>query len=373
MDSLMTDIEKQFYSTSDFDYHLPEELIAQHPPEERGTSRMLVMSRSTGECEIRMFSDITDYLSSGDTMVVNNTKVMNARFFGEKEKTGARIELLLTMPLNKSATVWKSLVKPGKRVREGTKVILKPNDIYAKRCIDSHIPSLAECSVTILNRNDDGSFNIKFNREDMESVQMTYGHTPLPPYIRRSDELADQNRYQTVYAKEMGAVAAPTAGLHFTDAINSELLSMNVNTAEVTLHVGPGTFQPVSVDDPREHKMHSEIFTLNSDNAELINATHRNGHNILAVGTTSVRVLETCSDDSGVVTPQQGMTDIFLYPPKKAKVADLLLTNFHLPKSTLLMLVATFAEKDYVMNAYELAKKEKFRFYSYGDCMLLVP
>ncbi len=375
----MSSKESKFYSTADFDYHLPEELIAQHPPEERGTSRMLVLNRNTGECEVRKFTDITDYLSAGDTVVVNNTKVMNARFFGVKDQTGAKIELLLTMPLNKNATLWKSFVKPGKRVREGTKIILTPNDLQNMRisqedgqASQGNDTISSDCTVTVLTRNDDGSFNIEFGTDNMEYVQEHYGHTPLPPYIRRSDELSDQTRYQTVYAKEVGAVAAPTAGLHFTDEICAKFADMKVNSAEVTLHVGPGTFQPVSVEDPREHKMHSEIFTLTADNAERMNRTHENGNKILAIGTTSVRVLETCADELGILTPQQGITDIFLYPPQTPKVADMLLTNFHLPKSTLLMLVATFAEKEHVMNAYEVAKNAGFKFYSYGDCMLLV-
>ena len=368
----MTKHEQKIYSTADFDYHLPNKLIAQHPPEKRGNSRMLVLNRKTGKCEIRKFADITEYLSPGDTMVVNNTKVMNARFFGVKDHTGAKIELLLTMPLNKDATVWKSLIKPGKRVRESTKITLTPNDTYNLRTSQEKKYNSPSPTVSVLKRDDDGSFNIEFDTDKIEYVQKYYGHTPLPPYIKRSDELADQTRYQTVYAKEIGAVAAPTAGLHFTDEICAKLADMKINSAEVTLHVGPGTFKPVSVEDPREHQMHSEIFTLTSENAEIMNRTHDNNHKILAVGTTSVRVLETCADDSGKLIPQQGVTDIFLYPPKKAKVADMLLTNFHLPKSTLLMLVATFAEKKHVMNAYEVAKNAGFRFYSYGDCMLLI-
>ena len=360
------------FSTSDFDYHLPEDMIAQHPPDQRGTSRMLVLDRRTGNCEIRRFSDITDYLSPGDTMVVNNTKVMNARFYGEKEGTGAKIELLLTMPLNEKATKWKSLVRPEKRVRAGTKIELTPNALPELR--DSQNLKLPEAPkyVTILNKNSDGTFNIEFDSTDIDEIQEKYGHTPLPPYIKRSDEQSDKQRYQTVYAKEAGAVAAPTAGLHFTDDIVAEFADIGVNSAEVTLHVGPGTFKPVSVEDPRDHKMHAEVFTLTEESAEIINKTHAEGHKILAVGTTSVRVLETCANPVGNVLPQNGITEIFLYPPMKPKVADMLLTNFHLPQSTLLMLVSTFAEREHVLNAYEVAKSAGFKFYSYGDCMLLV-
>ena len=382
---------KEYLSTSDFDYELPEEMIAQHPPEERGSSRMLVMNRRTGECEIRRFSDITDYLSPGDAMVVNNTKVMNARFYGIKENGGAKIELLLTMPLNREAVKWKALIKPGKRVRAGTKIVLTPNSFHDPQTSDSN----SEPSVTVLNKNDDGSFNIEFQSQnscdsiedatplegrgsleehlcDIEYIQEFYGHTPLPPYIRRSDSQDDKQRYQTVYARESGAVAAPTAGLHFTDEIYAKCADMGVESVEVTLHVGPGTFQPVTVEDPRDHQMHSETFTLTKESADLLNGVHARGKKILAVGTTSVRVLETCSDADGKLIPGSGITDIFLYPPMKPKVADMLLTNFHLPKSTLLMLVATFAEKEHVMNAYEVAKNAGFKFYSYGDCMLLV-
>jgi len=357
-----------YFSTSDFDYHLPEDMIAQHPPDQRGTSRMLVLNRKSGACELRRFSDIVDYLSPGDTMVINNTKVMNARFYGNKEHTGAKIELLLTMPLNAQATQWKALVKPAKRVKIGTKIILIPKVDHKAR----NFCKGSEHYITILNKNSDGSCNIEFDSENIEEIQLGYGHTPLPPYIKRSDEQDDRERYQTVYAKETGAVAAPTAGLHFTDNIVAKLADIGVYSAEVTLHVGPGTFQPVTVEDPRDHKMHSEIFTLTEESASIINNTHQKGNKILAVGTTSVRVLETCSDDSGNVIPKQGATEIFLYPPMKPKVADMLLTNFHLPQSTLLMLVSTFTEREYVLNAYEIAKSADFKFYSYGDCMLLI-
>ena len=355
-------------STSDFDYELPEELIAQHPPNVRGSSKMMVLDRSTGEREIRGFSDITRYLRKGDCVVINNTKVTRARFFGRKNGTGAVIEALLTMPLDDYALRWRAMLKPGKRVREGTRVSLIPSTSP----FQSESKADERTFFTIERVNGDGTFDISFSPPLSDDIQRKFGHTPLPPYIKRSDTDSDTERYQTVFAKEPGAVAAPTAGLHFTEKILAELAKKGVETAEVTLHVGPGTFRPVSVENPDEHEMHSERFTLTAENAEKINCSRRNGGRILAVGTTCVRVLETCADDAGQVRAASGETDIFLRPPMKPKAVDMLLTNFHLPKSTLLMLVATFTELDHVLAAYEAAKTAGFKFFSYGDCMLLL-
>lgn len=354
--------------TSDYDYHLPERLIAQFPPENRGDSRLLTLNRDSGSCEIRTFSDFVDYINPGDCLVINNTKVINSRFFGLKEHTGARIEIFLIKELDGNRSKWEALIKPGKRVRSGTKIELIPNDFFKDK--DNNIDSFSNC-VTVLEHNEDGGFTIEFDANNIEKIQEIYGHTPLPPYIKREDDAPDAERYQTVFAKASGAVAAPTAGLHFTDEIFQKIIDKNINIVEITLHVGIGTFRPVSVDDPTKHKMHSEEFILTPEAAETINDTHRNGNKVIAIGTTSVRVLETCANDYGIVTPQTGFTDIFLYPPIKPKVTDMLLTNFHLPKSTLLMLVSIFASRESVMNAYEVAKSEGFRFYSYGDCMLL--
>lgn len=348
--------------TSDFDYYLPEEMIAQFPPEKRGDSRMLTMNRRTGVCEIRQFREFIRFLDPGDCIVINNTKVMNARFFGIKEGGGAQIEILLTVPIDDQQQHWKCLMKPGKRVHEGTRIELIPHQ---------DIKIFEPEWVTVTARTADGGFEIEFESGNIEYAQAFFGHTPLPPYIKRADEKPDADRYQTVFAKLRGAVAAPTAGLHFTPDIFSELAAKGVNIAETTLHVGPGTFRPVSVEDPRDHKMHSEAFILSNEAACMINKTHEEGCRVAAIGTTSVRVLETCADNFGRVIPQRGVTDIFLHPPMKPKISDLLLTNFHLPKSTLLMLVATFASTEHVMNAYEIAKSADFRFYSYGDCMLL--
>jgi S-adenosylmethionine:tRNA ribosyltransferase-isomerase len=373
--------------TSDFDYHLPEEMIAQFPPEKRGDSRMLALNREDGSCEIRNFNDFIDYIEPGDCIVINNTKVMNARFFGLKEGEGAKIEILLTIPLDEKQKLWKCLLKPGKRVREGTKIKLIPHsDVQSPKVIaeSSNHPSIPpkdagllrtgqipETWVEVKKKAEDGSFEVRFDADNIETVQAIFGHTPLPPYIKRADKQPDSERYQTVFAKNSGAVAAPTAGLHFTKDIFAKFAAKGINVAETTLHVGPGTFRPVSVDNPLDHKMHSEAFVLTEDAAKLINDTHRKGGRIVAIGTTSVRVLETCANDNGEVIPQRGVTDIFLHPPMKPKVADMLLTNFHLPKSTLLMLVSTFAKREDVLNAYEVAKSANFRFYSYGDCMLL--
>jgi S-adenosylmethionine:tRNA ribosyltransferase-isomerase len=350
--------------TSDFNYTLPEELIAQHPPEKRGDSRMLVLDKSTGLYEAKKFKNFIDYVEPGDCLVTNNTKVINARFFGLKENTGAKIEILLTMPLNESQSEWKCFIKPGKRVRSGTKIILNENNF------STDPETLNTVKVTVEKKRDDGAYEISFD-SPIDYTQKFFGHTPLPPYIKRKDSLKDSTRYQTVFAKNSGAVAAPTAGLHFSDSDLMKLKKMNINMAEVTLHVGPGTFKPVEVNNPAEHKMHSEVYTLSKNTADIINNTIRNGGKIIAIGTTSVRVLETCADENGFVIPSKGETDIFLYPPAKPKIVDMLLTNFHLPKSTLLMLVSIFADRETVLNAYQFAVEQKFRFYSYGDCMLI--
>lgn len=347
-----------------FDYDLPEELIAQHPPENRGDSRMLVLNRESGECEIRNFTDIVEYLSPGDGLIFNNTRVMSARMYGLKEGTpgAAKIEILLIEPVPGKPRHWKCLLKPGRRVRPGTGVKLLELDGTMNDNDDWFI---------VAAHNSDGSFVIEFTREDIQPLQNRYGHMPLPPYIRREDEFEDKERYQTIFAEKPGAVAAPTAGLHFTGKVLDEIRAKGVQTSALTLHVGPGTFQPVSVEDAMQHKMHTENFSLPAECAGLINDVHAAGKKIMAVGTTTVRVIESCVHDDGKVEAHSGSTDIFLHPPYKPKAVDMLLTNFHLPKSTLIMLVSTFADREKVMAAYELAKKEKMRFYSYGDCMLL--
>ncbi|MFA6103285.1 MAG: tRNA preQ1(34) S-adenosylmethionine ribosyltransferase-isomerase QueA [Victivallaceae bacterium] len=351
-------------ATGLFDYHLPEELIAQYPAANRDDSRMLVLDRHTGECEIRRFTDIVNYLNPGDGIVFNNTRVMNARMYGIKNGTAgsAKVEIMLVSPADTARKKWKALIKPGKRTPPGTRVKLEPSDINQAPGDDW---------LSVLEHLDDGTFMIEFDSADIDGIQQQYGHIPLPPYIRRKDSPADLERYQTIFAKAPGAVAAPTAGLHFTPEIMDALRAKGVKQAELTLHVGPGTFKPVSVEDVAQHKMHHEDFLLPETTVAMINSVHASGHKILAVGTTTVRVLESCIDSGGALLPRAGSTDIFLYPPYQPKAADMLLTNFHLPKSTLLMLVSTFADREKVLAAYELAKKAKMRFYSYGDCMLL--
>ena len=351
-------------STSMFDYMLPPELIAQHPAERRDGSRMLVLDRKSGECEIRPFGAITEYISPGDALIYNDTKVLRGRMFARKNgrEDGAKFEILLVEALDPERRNWNVMIKPGKRALPGTTAVLLNNDGSLNSDGDFF---------EVTGRDDDGTFRICFNSADSDRLQMRYGHIPLPPYIVRKDENADAERYQTVFAANEGAVAAPTAGLHFTPEILDELRRKGVQEAAVTLHVGPGTFKPVSVENVEEHKMHTEEFFLTSDTAELINRTHRAGKKVLAVGTTTVRVLESCAGEDGTVTACHGKTDIFLYPPRKIRAEEMLLTNFHLPKSTLLMLVSCFCDREKVLNAYEYAIANRMRFYSYGDCMLL--
>ena len=339
-----------------FDYHLPEELIAQNPPETRGESKMLVMDRRTGVCEVRTFTDICGYLGKGDCVVVNNTKVLNARIYGRKNGDGAKVEILFLREIDERR--WISFLRPGKRMHVGTKIKV-------------FVPDGSELWVSIASRNPEGTFTIESEGIPIMEIQQIAGHIPLPPYIRRDDASADRNRYQTVYAKTEGAVAAPTAGLHFSEDVFAKFAEKGISVAELTLHVGPGTFLPVSCENIEEHKMHSEYFLLPETAKENINRTKQEGRKILAVGTTVVRVLETCANDDGTVRAGQGDTSIFLYPPYRPKVADMLLTNFHLPKSPLLMLTSTFSSRENVLKAYEIAKTNGFRFFSYGDCMLL--
>ncbi len=350
------------FNVSDYDYDLPEELIAYYPPEKRGTSRMLIMDRDSGQCEVSRFESFLDYLTEKDCIVMNNTKVIKARLYGYKEGDGARIESVLIKPDANTEKRWNCLMKPGKRVRSGTRVRLE-------------LPEGHSCGseewYTVIGACGDGTYDIEFDADDPYSVMDEFGHMPLPPYIKRSDEFLDEKRYQTVFAKESGSVAAPTAGLHFTDDIMLKLKEKGIKKTELTLHVGPGTFLPVSVDNIKDHKMHSERFSLSEKSAAIINETRKAGGKILSVGTTTTRVLETLGDSNGQIEAGHGNTDIFIYPPYKPKIVDMLITNFHLPKSTLMMLVSAFSSRDKVLKAYELAIEEKFRFYSYGDCMLL--
>ncbi|MBQ9788166.1 MAG: tRNA preQ1(34) S-adenosylmethionine ribosyltransferase-isomerase QueA [Lentisphaeria bacterium] len=355
-------------ATNLFDYVLPEELIAQYPADKRGDSKMLVLDPNDGHCEIHPFADIVNYLNADDVMVCNNTKVLQGRMYGIKngDVDGAKFEMLLVANIDKNNPKrWSALLKPGKRAKAGTFVQLTDSDGSLNSNGDGF---------TVLGRYDDDTFEIEFNRDDVESLQKKYGHIPLPPYIRRGDSASDYDRYQTLFASEAGAVAAPTAGLHFSDKILTEIDRKGVIRKELTLHVGPGTFKTVSVDDVTKHKMHFEEYFFPSETAEIINQAKKEGRNVLAIGTTTVRTLESCvNQKTSLLEAKSGKTDIFLYPPYEIKGCNMLLTNFHLPKSTLLMLVSCFVDREVMLEAYEFAKANKLRFYSYGDCMLILP
>lgn len=347
-----------------FDYQLPQELIAQYPPEQRGQSRMLVLDRKNASFEITTFDTLPKFLSPEDCMVFNDTRVMRARMYGRKDgrQDGARVEILLLSMRNGNSAEWQCMLKPGKRFSAGSQIRLENTDGSAS----------ADFLCTVKNKNADGTFELFFNHDDHLAIQENCGHMPLPPYIRRGDTSFDSERYQTIFASQPGAVAAPTAGLHFTPETLAALKSKGVAQTNVTLHVGAGTFKPVSVDDITAHQMHHEEYQLSEQSAKLINTSRKNGGRLLAIGTTSVRVLESCADAHGILHPGSGSTDIFIYPPYQPKAVDMLLTNFHLPKSTLLMLVSAFAGRELVMDAYHLAIRERMRFYSYGDCMLII-
>lgn len=336
--------------TQDFTYNLPEELIAQEPLSDRSSSRLLTLNRQTGAIEDKNFSQIIDFFKPNDILIFNNTKVINARLFGKKE-TGGKIEVLVERVIDSKAVY--AHVKSSKSPKAGAKLILED-----------------EVIATVLGRKEE-LFHLEFDGE-MTSLEILeeYGHVPLPPYIERGDRESDKNRYQTVFAKTPGAVAAPTAGLHFDEDIIESISELGVEIGYVTLHVGAGTFQPVRVDNVQKHKMHSEVVEVTNDVCRKIAKAKEAGGRVIAVGTTVVRSLETAAK-SGVLTPYSDETDIFIYPGYKFNVIDALLTNFHLPASTLLMLVSAFATKEKVMQAYEHAVEEKYRFFSYGDAMFI--
>ena len=337
---------------SDFNYNLPEELIAQTPKEKRDESRLMVLDRNKQTIEHHTFKDIINYLKPGDCLVRNNTKVIPARIYGRKE-TGAKIEFLLLN--NIESDIWETIVRPGNKLHIGTKVIFGEGLLEA----------------TILDVMPGGTRKVKFNYEGIfNEILDKIGLMPLPPYIH--EELKENERYQTVYAKYNGSAAAPTAGLHFTPELLEKIKEKGVEIANVTLHIGIGTFRPVKVEDVESHKMHSEHFYIKKEDAEKINKAKRNGKRIIAVGTTSCRVLETVADEKGKVKEVEGDTQIFIYPGYKFKCLDGLITNFHLPQSTLLMLVSALAEKDFILKAYKEAVKEKYRFFSFGDAMIII-
>lgn len=335
-------------ATSDYYFDLPKELIAQDPLQDRAASRLLVMKRETGELEHKVFRDIIDYLEPGDTLVLNNTRVIPARLLGHKKDTGANAEILLLR--RRGGDVWETLVRPGKKLRPGAEVVFGDGRLTA----------------TVMEVIEDGNRLVKFHYEGIfEEVLDQLGEMPLPPYI--THKLKNPEMYQTVYAKYEGSAAAPTAGLHFTKELLQEIQDKGVNLAYVTLHVGLGTFRPVKVDDVTKHQMHTEWYQVTEETAELINRTHREGHRVICVGTTSCRTVESASDENGVIHAGADETSIFIYPGYRFKMMDALITNFHLPESTLIMLVSAFAGRDHVLHAYEEAVRLRYRFFSFGD------
>lgn len=338
--------------TSDFFFELPKELIAQDPLEDRSASRLMVIHRKTGAIEHKHFTDIIDYLEPGDCLVRNNTKVIPARLYGTREDTGAVIELLLLK--RRQGDVWETLVKPGKKARTGAKIL------FGEGLLRGEIVEVLE----------DGNRLIQFSYDGIfEEILDQLGQMPLPPYI--THKLQDKNRYQTIYAKYDGSAAAPTAGLHFTEELFEKLEKKGVIVANVTLHVGLGTFRPVKVDDVTKHHMHSEHYFIEPKEAKKIQQAKEKGGRIICVGTTSCRTLESAADENGNIKACEGDTEIFIYPGYSFKIMDELITNFHLPESTLLMLVSALAGKDFIMKAYEEAVKERYRFFSFGDAMFI--
>lgn len=340
-------------NVSDFNYELPKELIAQIPIENRDQSRLMILNRKNKTIEDKIFKDILDYLEPGDCIVRNNTKVIPARLYGIKEETGVHIEFLLLKRIEEDT--WEVMVHPGRRLKVGTKVIFGEGILKAE----------------ILETLEGGNRKVKFSYEGIfNEILDQIGLMPLPPYIKET--LKEKNRYQTVYAQYEGSAAAPTAGLHFTEELIEQIKEKNVEIANVTLHVGIGTFRPVKVEKIEEHDMHSEHYYIKAEDVEKINNTKRKGGRIIAIGTTSCRVLETVADEKGMVKEVEGDTSIFIYPGYKFKCIDGLITNFHLPESTLIMLVSALAGKDYIMQAYKHAVEEKYRFFSFGDAMFII-
>ncbi|MEG6617086.1 tRNA preQ1(34) S-adenosylmethionine ribosyltransferase-isomerase QueA [Peptococcaceae bacterium 1198_IL3148] len=345
------------YKLTDYDYYLPEELIAQEPIDKRDQSRLLVMYKDTDLIEHRHFKDIIKYLKPNDTLVLNETKVLPARIFGIRQNTGAKIEVLLLKQL--SADRWEVLVKPGKRAQVGDKILFYNDQQQQLMAAD------------ILEKTDVGGRILQFKYQgSFLEILDRIGAMPLPPYIKK--ELQDKQRYQTVYAQVEGSAAAPTAGLHFTPELLQQLKDKGINIAKILLHVGLGTFRPVNVDDIREHAMHSEYYEISPQAADTINQTKRRGGRVIAVGTTSVRTLETTADERGMVHAGSGYTDIFIYPGYVFKCVDAMVTNFHLPKSTLMMLISALAGREKILATYKVAVEQKYRFFSFGDAMLII-
>lgn len=339
-------------NVKDFDFYLPEELIAQHPLQKRDESRLMVLDKKSGEITHKIFKDVIDYLNEGDCLVLNDTRVMPARLIGHKEISGGKIEFLLLKRTGKDT--WETLVKPGRKAQIGTEFIFGNGELKGK----------------ILDITEGGERIVHFDYEGVfEEVLDRLGQMPLPPYIK--EKLEDKEMYQTVYSKEVGSAAAPTAGLHFTKELLESIKNKGVKIVFLTLHVGLGTFRPVKVENIEDHVMHSEYYTMSKETADIINKTKEQGKRIVAVGTTSIRTLETIGDQNGKVKEQSGWTDIFIYPGYKYKVVDALITNFHLPQSTLIMLVSALAGRENILNAYKNAVDNKYKFFSFGDAMFI--
>ena len=346
---------------SNFNYDLPKELLAEYPSDQRDESRLMVLHRDSGKIEHKTFKDVIDYFEDGDSFVLNNTKVFPARLMGNKEKTGARIEVFLLRELSREQRLWDVLVDPARKIRIGNKLYFGDDDSLVAEVIDNSTSRGRTLRFLY-----DGTY------EDFREKLLELGQTPLPKYIKRDEEDFDKDRYQTIYAKNVGAVAAPTAGLHFSKHLLKRLQIKGVNLAELTLHVGLGTFNPVEVEDLSKHKMDSEELMINDEVVKIVNTTKQNKRKVCAVGTTVMRGLESSVSSTGTLNPYVGWTHKFIFPPYEFSIANALITNFHMPKSTLLMMVSAFAGYDFMMEAYNEAVKEKYRFYSYGDAMLIL-
>lgn len=337
----------------DFDYSLPQEFIAQYPVEKRGDSKLLVLNRKAGSIEHRTFSEIVEYFSKGDILCINNTRVIPARLFGKKESTKGKVEVFLLRKIE--GAVWEALLRPARRIKRGQRIIFK-NDI--------------ECRIE--ERNGSGMWRVEFSPSNItEQEILSLGNVPLPPYIKRQPEKLDRYRYQTVYAEYKGSVAAPTAGLHFTEEILADIVNKGVKIVKILLHIGIGTFRPVKTEDISQHKMDSEYYEIDEDNAAIINKARKEGGRIFVVGTSTTRALESACND-GYLKPDEGWTGKFIYPPYNFQMVDHLITNFHLPQTTLLMLVSAFASREKILESYEEAKNKGYRFFSYGDVMLIL-
>ena len=344
-----------------FNYDLPKELLAEYPSDQRDESRLMVLHRDSGKIEHKTFKDVIDYFEDGDSFVLNNTKVFPARLMGNKEKTGARIEVFLLRELSREQRLWDVLVDPARKIRIGNKLYFGDDDSLVAEVIDNTTSRGRTLRFLY-----DGTY------EEFREKLLELGQTPLPKYIKRDEEDFDKDRYQTIYAKNVGAVAAPTAGLHFSKHLLKRLQIKGVNLAELTLHVGLGTFNPVEVEDLSKHKMDSEELMINDEVVKIVNTTKQNKRKVCAVGTTVMRGLESSVSSTGTLNPYVGWTHKFIFPPYEFSIANALITNFHMPKSTLLMMVSAFAGYDFMMEAYNEAVKEKYRFYSYGDAMLIL-